>query len=134
MESTTKPTTNAPQSRVKCQTLREIEKIVQKEWEEAKIFEADAPQDMSTPHYFGNFPYPYMNGRLHLGHTFTLSKAEFAIAYQRLKGKHTLFPFGFHCTGMPIKVSRSISSLLTQPTHTFSHFFSFVKKKKGLCG
>lgn len=23
--------------------------------------------------------------------------------YQKLKGKHVLFPFGFHCTGMPIK-------------------------------
>lgn len=23
--------------------------------------------------------------------------------YQRLKGKRVLFPFGFHCTGMPIK-------------------------------
>jgi leucyl-tRNA synthetase len=49
------------------------------------------------------FPYPYMNGRLHLGHTFTISKAEFAVGYERLKGKRCLFPFGFHCTGMPIK-------------------------------
>lgn len=23
--------------------------------------------------------------------------------YQRLQGKKVLFPFGFHCTGMPIK-------------------------------
>ncbi|EFN76201.1 Leucyl-tRNA synthetase, cytoplasmic [Harpegnathos saltator] len=44
-----------------------------------------------------------MNGRLHLGHTFSLSKCEFAIRYNRLLGKRVLFPFGFHCTGMPIK-------------------------------
>uniref|UniRef100_A0A8W4FL12 leucine--tRNA ligase n=1 Tax=Sus scrofa TaxID=9823 RepID=A0A8W4FL12_PIG len=44
-----------------------------------------------------------MNGRLHLGHTFSLSKCEFAVGYQRLKGKTCLYPFGLHCTGMPIK-------------------------------
>ena len=55
--------------------------------------------------FFVTFPYPYMNGRLHLGHVFTISKAEFAVGYRRLKGKRALFPFGFHCTGMPIKVS-----------------------------
>jgi leucyl-tRNA synthetase len=46
-----------------------------------------------------------MNGMLHLGHAFSLSKLEFASAYHRLKGDETLFPFAFHCTGMPIKAS-----------------------------
>lgn len=58
-----------------------------------------------TPKYMATFPYPYMNGRLHLGHTFTLAKCEFAVGYERLKGKNAIFPFGFHCTGMPIKVA-----------------------------
>jgi leucyl-tRNA synthetase len=53
--------------------------------------------------FFGNFPYPYMNGLLHLGHAFSLSKLEFAAGYHRLLGKRVLFPQGFHCTGMPIK-------------------------------
>lgn len=53
-------------------------------------------------------PYPYMNGRLHLGHAFTFSKVEFCIGYERMKGRRALLPQGFHCTGMPIKVSSMI--------------------------
>jgi leucyl-tRNA synthetase len=47
--------------------------------------------------------YPYMNGTLHAGHTFTVSKVEFTAGFARMQGKRTLFPMGFHCTGMPIK-------------------------------
>lgn len=47
--------------------------------------------------------YPYMNGTLHAGHSFTVSKVEFMSGFARLQGKRTLFPLGFHCTGMPIK-------------------------------
>ncbi|KAJ8266803.1 hypothetical protein GJAV_G00134870 [Gymnothorax javanicus] len=87
--------------------LRKIELDVQKKWEMGKVFETDAPStiggSINKNKYFVTFPYPYMNGRLHLGHTFCLSKCEFAVGYQRLKGKQCLFPFGLHCTGMPIK-------------------------------
>lgn len=44
-----------------------------------------------------------MNGVLHAGHSFTLSKVEFATGFERMLGKKALFPLGFHCTGMPIK-------------------------------
>ncbi|XP_022084467.1 leucine--tRNA ligase, cytoplasmic-like isoform X2 [Acanthaster planci] len=90
----------------KVRTLQEIEKKVQERWDREKIFEEDAPSGVKGPgkdKYMVCFPYPYMNGRLHLGHTFSLSKCEFAVGYQRLKGKQCLYPFAFHCTGMPIK-------------------------------
>ena len=87
--------------------LREIESQVQKWWEENEIFRADSLKTPPKPgkKFFGNFPYPYMNGYLHLGHAFSLSKLEFASAYHRLRGVNVLLPFAFHCTGMPIKAS-----------------------------
>ncbi|CAK6446187.1 unnamed protein product [Pipistrellus nathusii] len=86
--------------------LKKIEKEIQQKWDTEKVYEVNASnseKQTSQGKYFVTFPYPYMNGRLHLGHTFSLSKCEFAVGYQRLKGKICLFPFGLHCTGMPIK-------------------------------
>ncbi|KAH9948478.1 leucine-tRNA ligase [Amylocystis lapponica] len=94
-----------------------LEKTYQERWASQKLFEVNAPTPEETaglspaeirekfPKWFGNFPYPYMNGILHLGHAFTISKVEFAAGYNRLKGKRVLFPHGFHCTGMPIKAA-----------------------------
>ena len=87
--------------------LKEIEQNVQLGWKNKCVFEENAPLAGSSHEkeekFMVTFPYPYMNGRLHLGHTFTITKCEFAVGYQRLLGKKCLFPFGFHCTGMPIK-------------------------------
>ncbi|EXJ81629.1 leucyl-tRNA synthetase [Capronia coronata CBS 617.96] len=94
-----------------------IEKKYQKEWQKNKVFESDAPTtdeipfnsvpaaDIRDKHpkYFGTFAYPYMNGTLHAGHSFTISKVEYTAGFNRLLGKRVLFPLGFHCTGMPIK-------------------------------
>ena len=88
------------QNTTKRDHLIEIQQEIQSQWQESRIFESNP--DPSKPKYMATFPYPYMNGRLHLGHVFTISKAEFTIAYKLMKGFNCLFPFGFHCTGMPI--------------------------------
>lgn len=97
--------------------LVEIEKKYQKIWADEKVFEVDAPtleecpiEDVEKvqeeiPKFFATMAYPYMNGVLHAGHAFTLSKVEFATGFQRMNGKRALFPLGFHCTGMPIKAA-----------------------------
>jgi leucyl-tRNA synthetase len=99
----------APRSFARRNHLVDVEATVQARWNANKEFESDAPTDGSSnvdvPKFMVTFPYPYMNGRLHLGHAFTVSKAEFAAGYQRLLGKNVLFPFAFHCTGMPIQAA-----------------------------
>ncbi|KAL9113198.1 MAG: hypothetical protein Q9227_002533 [Pyrenula ochraceoflavens] len=93
------------------------EKKYQAQWRENHVFESDAPTTNEIPFgslsaadirekhpkYFGTFAYPYMNGTIHAGHSFTISKTEFTAGFSRMVGKRVLFPLGFHCTGMPIK-------------------------------
>ena len=55
--------------------------------------------------YFSTFPYPYMNGRLHLGHAYTMMDPELKTRYKKARGYNVLFPFGFHGSGMPIYAS-----------------------------
>ncbi|KAL3127962.1 hypothetical protein CHM_5g610 [Cryptosporidium hominis] len=94
---------NTGGSRQRRDKLLSVQHQVQKLWEESQIYEADV--DPSREKYMITFPYPYMNGRLHLGHAFTLTKADFQARFQRMNNKNVLFPFGFHCTGMPICAS-----------------------------
>ena len=37
------------------------------------------------------FPYPYTNGRLHMGHAFSFTKADFTARFKRLCGYNILF-------------------------------------------
>eukprot|EP01052_Picozoa_sp_SAG31_P012724 SAG31_NODE_750_length_12362_cov_6.912827_1_plen_951_part_10 len=85
--------------------LLEIQAQSQKLWEETKPYERDAPADGEGEKFMCTFPYPYMNGRLHVGHAFSLTKTEFAVRYNRLKGRNAIWPFGLHCTGMPIQAA-----------------------------
>lgn len=65
-------------SRKKLDELTVLEAAVQQIWDSEKIFEEDAPVKgkQEQEKFMVTFPYPYMNGRLHLGHTFTISKCE----------------------------------------------------------
>jgi len=91
----------AQKGTAKRDALRANEIAVQKKWEEMKAFEANP--DPNTESFMVTFPYPYSNGHLHIGHAFSLSKAIFRAQYERHQGKNVLFPFAFHCTGMPIQ-------------------------------
>ena len=105
-----------PYPTVKRDYLRTHERHIQQLWMEHKVFESNAPSntvttgsstsstnDDTSPSFFVTFPYPYMNGVLHIGHAFSFSKALFRSLYEQLQNHNTLLPFAFHCTGMPIQ-------------------------------
>ena len=98
-------------------SLIAVEKKYQKKWQEDGVFQPDAPTTAEVPlhsisaaelrekqpKWFGCMAFPYMNGTLHAGHSFSVSKVEFGAGVAAMQGKRALFPMGFHCTGMPIK-------------------------------
>jgi leucyl-tRNA synthetase len=76
-----------------------VEAKWQSRWEEAHLFEA---RPSSARKYFATYPYSYMNGLPHIGHAFTALRVDFISRYKRMRGYNVLFPFAFHCTGVPI--------------------------------
>lgn len=102
--SSSQPT--LPYPTVKRDYLRTHERHIQQLWMERHVFESNAPittNDDTPASFFVTFPYPYMNGVLHIGHAFSFSKALFRSLYEQLQNQNTLLPFAFHCTGMPIQ-------------------------------
>ncbi|TRX90051.1 hypothetical protein FHL15_008970 [Xylaria flabelliformis] len=103
-------------------TLIADELRYQKEWDDAKLFQQNAPaaDESKPPKFFATMAYPYMNGTLHAGHAFTWSKVEFMTGFARMQGRRALFPQGYHCTGMPIKAA---ADKLKRETELFGQNF-----------
>ena len=58
-----------PKSFARRDHLREVEIRIQEKWIHDRTYEVNP--DASKEKFFLTFPYPYMNGRLHLGHAFS---------------------------------------------------------------
>lgn len=79
--------------------FKTIGKKWQKKWEEEKAFEADISKEKK---FFLTFPYPYVNGAPHIGHSYTFLRVDAYARFKRMQGYNVLFPQGFHATGEPI--------------------------------
>jgi leucyl-tRNA synthetase len=79
--------------------FQEIERKWQKRWEKEKVFYADPDK---REKFFINFPYPYINAYLHLGHGFSSIRVDVMARFKRMQGYNVLFPQAWHCTGTPV--------------------------------
>ena len=79
---------------------RSIEEKWKNKWFSEGVFEAD-PQP-GKPKIFITFPFPYVNGRLHVGHGFSATRLDVYARFKRMQGYNVLFPFAWHWTGEPI--------------------------------
>jgi leucyl-tRNA synthetase len=79
---------------------KQFEQKWQAKWEEAHVFEADP--DSKRQKKMVTFPYPYMNGPLHVGHAFSASRVDAYARFKRMQGYNVLWPWGWHWTGQPL--------------------------------
>ena len=80
--------------------MKQTEEKWQKNWEAARVFEADP--DPHRKKMLVTFPYPYMNGPLHVGHTFTATRVDVYARFKRMQGFNVLWPWAWHWTGQPL--------------------------------
>ncbi len=80
--------------------LAQIEKKWQRNWENAKIFEANP--DPTKPKCFITVAYPYPNSPQHIGHGRTYTLTDVHARYMRMRGFNVLLPMAFHYTGTPV--------------------------------
>ncbi len=76
-----------------------IEPELMNRWTEEKIYEflIDSP----APVYSIDTPPPTVSGKLHLGHTFSYSHADFIARFWRMNGYNVFYPMGFDDNGLP---------------------------------
>ncbi|MCK4243771.1 leucine--tRNA ligase [Candidatus Bathyarchaeota archaeon] len=79
---------------------KKLENNWQSAWEDDEVFEADP--DPNKRKFFVTFPFPYMNGPLHVGHGFTATKVDVYARFKRMQGFNVLFPWAWHWTGETI--------------------------------
>jgi leucyl-tRNA synthetase len=69
-------------------------------WNEKRVFESEPI--FGKKKSFVTFPFPYMNGPLHIGHCFTATRVDIYARFKRMQGYNVLFPWAWHWTGESI--------------------------------
>ena len=80
--------------------MASYEKYWLKVWNEKRVFESEPMRGKKK--IFATFPYPYMNGPLHIGHCFTATRVDIYARFKRMQGYNVLFPWAWHWTGESI--------------------------------
>jgi valyl-tRNA synthetase len=104
----------------------ERERFWQQYWREARVYEfslyvddsgADGPVRQSSDAdtavratkrlrsraeiFSIDTPPPTVSGSLHIGHVYSYTQTDMSARYQRMRGKHVFYPFGFDDNGLP---------------------------------
>ena len=79
--------------------FNESEKKWQKFWQDKGIYKFNKNSDKKI--FSIDTPPPTVSGKIHIGHIFSYSQAEFVARYKRMTGYNVFYPFGFDDNGLP---------------------------------
>ena len=79
------------------------EKKWQDFWQEKGVYRFDR-ENQTKPIYSIDTPPPTVSGKIHIGHIFSYSQAEFVARYKRMRGYNVFYPFGFDDNGLPTEL------------------------------
>lgn len=79
--------------------FRESEPKWEKFWQENNVnsFDKNSKKEIFSI----DTPPPTVSGKIHIGHIFSYSQADFVARYKRMRGYNVLYPFGFDDNGLP---------------------------------
>lgn len=102
---------------------KEIEPKWQKQWEETKIYEADATSDKPKKYILEFFPYP-SGAAMHVGHVRNYAIGDAIARFNRMRGYNVMHPMGWDAFGLPaenyaIKTGISPQEAIVQNTGRF---------------
>jgi len=80
--------------------FKAVDKKWQARWEKARLF--DANFEKGKKKFFTSIVIPYVNGSVHIGHSFTYGRTDAYARFKRMQGLNVLQAVGFHATGEPI--------------------------------
>ena len=79
--------------------FKESEPKWEKFWQENKVNEFN--KNSKKEIFSIDTPPPTVSGKIHIGHIFSYSQADFVARYKRMRGYNVLYPFGFDDNGLP---------------------------------
>ena len=99
---------------------KEFEEEITSKWKEEEHYKFNPIED--KPVYSLDFPPPYVNSPIHMGHAVTFCLMDMVARYKRMTNHNVLFTLGFDKNGLPIETATEKKfkiSLLTTPRETF---------------
>ena len=104
---------------------KNMEEPIYAAWKERQRY---AFRDVGKPVYSIDFPPPYVNAPIHVGHAATTVLMDMFARYRRMKGFSVIFPLGLDRNGLPIEMAVEKSFNVSLHDTNREHFLSLCKK------